>query len=114
MDEQAIADTLKNLKAQGIPYAIEWMNAPQERDTRLAVAKWIGEEQRREQQIREDAQRKLTEEALTAAKISAETSRDAALAAKESAKWTMWTAVAAFMGLVVTFFQAVGWWPLSR
>lgn len=111
MDEQAVADTLKNLKEQGIPYAIEWMNATQDRETRLAVAKWIGEERRLEQNIRDEDQRKLTEAALAAAKMSADTSRDAALAAKEAAKWTMWTAVAAFMGLVVTFFQAMHWWP---
>lgn len=71
---------------------------------RQYVAEWINEFESRERQETESEQRRLAQEAVNAAKLSADVSREAAVASRVSARWTMVAAIAAAIG---TFVSAV-------
>lgn len=72
----------------------------------LALA-WIDEYERREAADREEAQRILSEKALAAAQLAAETSATAAEASRQSARWTMIAALIAGGSTIVTAALAI-------
>lgn len=74
----------------------------------LPFQQWLNEYERLEREIAEAEQRRLSEAAIDAAKLSAEISRDAAVAARKSARWTMWAAIAAAVTALIPLLQAYG------
>lgn len=76
-------------------------------EMRSFFIEWITEQEQKTADARAEEQRRWNEEALEAAKLSAATSREAAIASKRSAFWTMWAAVAAAASAAVPFLQAI-------
>jgi hypothetical protein len=68
---------------------------------------WIAEEEQKAIDARDEQQRIWNEQALEAAKLSAATSREAAIASKRSAFWTMWAAIAAAVSAAIPLLQAL-------
>jgi hypothetical protein len=73
---------------------------------RACILEWIDEYERGESAKRELAQRDQNERAIQAAMLSAETSREAAVAAKWSAFWTMVAAIVAAASALISLWQA--------
>lgn len=111
MDEQALADIIRNFETKSLGEARIWADRQGTSELGYEFRKWIAAQEEIERKEREAEQRHMAEQAIAAAKLSAETSRDAAIASMRSARWTMWAAVAAFMGVLVTVAQAYGWIP---
>jgi hypothetical protein len=72
---------------------------------------WIAEEEQKVSDARDEQQRRWNEQALEAARLSAETSREAAIASKRSAFWTMWAAIAAAASALIPILQGLNWLP---
>jgi hypothetical protein len=63
---------------------------------------WLIEKADERSRQREAEERQRNERALTAAEKSASSSERAAIAARDSARWTMWTAIVAIFSIVVS------------
>ena len=108
MDEQGIRDVLRACEEKGPAWAEAWLEGPQEREVRLAVREWLINQARRAEAERDAVQRRLAEEAVDAAKRSAETASKAAVASQKAARWTMWAAIAAAATALIPLIQAYG------
>lgn len=82
-----------------------------ELSTREHFLAWIAEEEQKASDERDREQRRWNEQALEAARLSAETSREAAVASRRSAFWTMLAAIAAAVSAAVPLLQAVNVLP---
>ncbi len=64
---------------------------------------WLLEKADERLRQKEMEDRERNDRALAAAEKSAAASEKASLAAKESARWTMWAAIAALLSIIVTY-----------
>jgi hypothetical protein len=91
-------------------HGIDWVRARAEdmggHPHAVSFRQWIYEYERTARERAELEHFRLSEESLEAARLSAETSRDAALASKSSAHWTMIAAIAAAMAALIPLLQA--------
>jgi len=74
----------------------------------LALHEWIANFRQREREDLAEEQRRISEDALYAARDSADISRQAADSSARSAMWTMWAAIAAAATALVPLLQAYG------
>ena len=75
------------------------------------VSEWIHERDEQERSLREAEHRRLSEEAIAAARDAAEVSRQSAFASAKSARWTMIAAFAAAASALISLAQALHWLP---
>jgi len=106
MDEQAFEDIKRNFKDKSTAEAKYWAALQNGSELGHAVMRWaLGREHEEAGELLKE-QRRLAEEAVAAAKLAAETSRDSAVASRRSAFWTMWAAIAAAASAAVPLLQA--------
>lgn len=65
---------------------------------------WLEEKDTERNRLREIEEREQNNRALAAAEKSAAASERAAIAAKESARWTMWAAIVALTAIIMQYF----------
>ena len=111
MDDKLRAAAYAECEKEGIDWAKAAVSTMTPGQRPVFVQQWINEQVRKEDLARQIEQTRLANEAIAAAKDASKTAADAADAARTSAKWTMWAAVGAFTGVVVTIAQGYGWLP---
>ena len=110
MSDNKIADLIAECEKFGITRAEALAKTgARSHEEWQALHEWIAVYRQAERDAVVNEQRRIAEDALFAARDSADIARKAADASAESAKWTMWAAIAAAAAAIIPVAQAYGW-----
>lgn len=109
---ETLRDTMrKQCNDKGIHWAKANLPGLMQNEIGPIVSEWIHEYDERERSLQEAEHRRLSEEAIAAARDAAEVSRQSAVASAKSARWTMIAAFAAAASALISLAQALHWLP---